>query len=76
MAYGEKKLGGLKGYGRPRRGSGGLSPPPDEGGGLEEFSKYFRKVAKYILRKLQKMHFQHILGYDRIVGIGVEACRD
>ena len=44
MAYADS---GVQGYGRPRRGSSGRSPPPDAG----EFSKVFQKI---FLKKIAK----------------------
>ena len=40
VEYAGKNFGGVQGFGRPRRGSGGRSPPPDAG----EFSKICKKI--------------------------------
>ena len=37
-------MGGVQGYGRPRRGSGGGAPRMPEK--FRKFAKYFRKIAK------------------------------
>ena len=48
VAYAGKISGGVQGYGRPRRASGGAAPQTPEN---------FRKFAKKnFLRKLQKMN--------------------
>ena len=49
VAYAGKNFGGgVQGYGRPRRGSGGWAPG---------CRKIFENLQKNFLRKLQKMHY-------------------
>ena len=62
VAYAGKNFGGVQGYGRPLRESGGLSPPD-----AEKFSKICKKCLKKIAKNALFLHFSKNLANHALI---------